>query len=79
TIRWLLSGYFSIVLGITGGCARDSVFRHEVVTTATPWTHDRFSNDAGDFQFAIVSDRTGGERPGIFGPALKKLNTLRPE
>ena len=27
-----------------------------------PWTHLRLNNDPGDFQFAIVSDRTGGHR-----------------
>jgi len=44
-----------------------------------PWTHTRFHNDPRNFQFAIVSDRTGGHRPGIFGKAVKKLNLLQPE
>ena len=36
-------------------------------------------NDPKDFQFAIVSDRTGGPRAGVFPRAVDKLNLLRPE
>ena len=36
-------------------------------------------NHTGDFQFAIVADRTGGHRPGIFEYAIEKLNLLQPE
>lgn len=44
-----------------------------------PWTNLLFNNDEGSFQFAIVSDRTGGHRAGIFESALSKLNLLQPE
>lgn len=44
-----------------------------------PWSHEKFFNDPEAFQFAIVSDRTGGHRPGIFGKAVGKLNLLQPE
>lgn len=46
---------------------------------AKPWSHEKFYNDPEAFQFAIVSDRTGGHRPGIFGKAVGKLNLLQPE
>ena len=44
-----------------------------------PWTHLRVNNDPADFQFAIVSDRTGGHRPGVFSRAVDQLNLLQPE
>lgn len=44
-----------------------------------PWNHLDFHNDPNAFQFAIVSDRTGGARPGIFEDAIRKLNLLQPE
>ncbi len=47
--------------------------------TAQPWRGDRFNNERGSFQFAIMADRTGGNRPGIFEQGVHKLNTLRPE
>ncbi len=34
---------------------------------------------AGDFAFAILSDRTGGERPGVFTDAIEKTNLMRPD
>jgi len=44
-----------------------------------PWTHLRFNNDPDDFQFAIIPDRTGRVRPGVFADAIEKLNLLQPE
>jgi len=32
-----------------------------------------------NFQFAIVTDRTGGHRPGVFMEGIHKLNLLQPE
>lgn len=46
---------------------------------AIPLTHEKFLNHPADFQFAIVSDRTGGHRAGIFQKAVTYLNLLRPE
>jgi len=46
---------------------------------ANPWTHLEFRNDPHAFQFAVVSDRTGGHRPGVFPEAVRKLNLLQPE
>ncbi len=47
--------------------------------TVHPWNHLEFLDDPDNFQFAIVTDRTGGHRPGIFGDAVRKLNLLQPE
>jgi hypothetical protein len=46
---------------------------------ANPWSHLDFHNDPAAFQFAIVADRHGGNRPGIFEEAIRKLNLLQPE
>ncbi len=59
--------------------AAQQPFRHSVETRAKPWTDAEFYNNPDNFQFAIVSDRTGGHRPGVFGKALEKLNLLNPE
>ena len=44
-----------------------------------PWTSLNLNNDPKNFQFAIVTDRTGGHRPGVFEDAMRKLNLLQPE
>jgi 3',5'-cyclic AMP phosphodiesterase CpdA len=44
-----------------------------------PWTAVTQTSNEENFQFAIVSDRTGGMRKGIFKLAIDKLNLLQPE
>ena len=43
------------------------------------WTDKPFLNNPMDFQFALVSDRTGGHRPGVFSNAMHQVNLLQPE
>lgn len=44
-----------------------------------PWTDKPVLNDPQRFQIAIMTDRTGGHRPGVWMDAVRKLNRLRPE
>lgn len=44
-----------------------------------PWTERALRDDPDDFQFVVVTDRTGGARPGVFESAMDKTNLLRPE
>jgi hypothetical protein len=44
-----------------------------------PVTHLRLNNNPSEIQFAIVSDRTGGHRAGIFSRAVEQLNLMQPE
>jgi hypothetical protein len=44
-----------------------------------PATHLKLNNGPDDFQFAVVSDRTGGHRPQVFARAVEQLNLLQPE
>ena len=45
----------------------------------TPWTNLDFQNDPNHFQFAVVSDRTGGPKDPKFQEAIAKLNLIQPE
>ena len=55
------------------------LFKVNFQTEKKPWTHLEFNNDPHDFQFAIVTDRTGGHRAGVFISAMNKMNLLQPE
>lgn len=44
-----------------------------------PWSEKPVLNDPDRFQIAIMTDNTGGHRPGIWMQAVRKLNLLRPE
>ena len=50
----------------------------ETSEARTPWTSLAANDAAEDFHFVIVSDRTGGERPGVFESALPKADLLEP-
>ena len=54
-------------------------FESGVETVKKPWTDLNFYNDPDNFQFAIVTDRNGCNRPGIFTDAVSKINLLYPE
>jgi len=54
-------------------------FEQGIVSQQVPWTSKGFVNEPDNFQFAIVSDRTGDHRPGVFADAIAKLNLLQPE
>jgi hypothetical protein len=44
-----------------------------------PVTDKPVNNAAGVFHFAVLPDRQGGNRPGVFEAAIAKLNLLQPE
>ena len=50
-----------------------------IVEDLNPWSSLDLNNDPNNFQFAIVTDRTGGHRAGVFPDAIRKLNLLQPE
>jgi hypothetical protein len=64
-----------VLSGNGGGGSGKTFFPRE---ERNPVTHLRYNDDPADFQFAIVSDRTGGHRAEIFSQAVEKLNLLQP-
>src|SRR4051794_11661139 len=49
------------------------------VEKRNPVTHLKLNNGPSEFQFAVVSDRTGGHRPKVFSRAVEQINLLQPE
>ncbi|MFN8708414.1 MAG: metallophosphoesterase [Planctomyces sp.] len=43
-----------------------------------PWSDKPLADDPDRFQIAIMSDHTGGHRPGIWMKAVERINHLRP-
>lgn len=72
-----------VILTVAGLCfghpADDAHFSHDVATEMKPWTDKDFKNDPDNFQFAILTDRTGSPRPGVCPRAVRKLNEMQPE
>jgi serine/threonine-protein phosphatase CPPED1 len=44
-----------------------------------PWTGLTPNWAADQFQFAVVADRTGGHRKGVFSKAVQQINLMHPE
>jgi len=76
-----LSRLFLVVSAIilVGCVGVEPSLKIQASVRANPWTHLNLYNNPDNFQFAIVSDRTGGHRPGVFADAVEKLNLLKPE
>jgi hypothetical protein len=51
----------------------------QVDKDANPWNHLKMNNAPSTFRFAIVSDRSGGPRDGVWEKAMDQLNLLQPE
>lgn len=49
------------------------------VAEKNPWTNLTPNADADQFQFVVVSDRTGGHRDKIFSKAVSQINLMQPE
>jgi hypothetical protein len=86
-LREWLSGILGLLLVAGGsGCLQtknqrpgDTVAAPVVGALGDPWTSTVFNNAPANFQFVVVSDRTGGVRPGVFEDAVRKINVLQPE
>ena len=74
----LAKGGILIALGLGLPAAVAAEIDAEAEGPATPWTTLSPHDADTDFHFVIVSDRTGGERPGVFESAMPKVNLLRP-
>lgn len=63
------------------GCASKPNFflTDAAIIDRAPWSRTPLENSEVIVRFAIVGDRAGGIRPGIFEDAVKKLNLLKPD
>ena len=81
--------WFAVALVLLAGCGQSAAkpgvesangpsFDVQPVEGAAPWSSLVANDAAEDFHFVVVSDRTGGARPGVFASAIPKVNVLEP-
>ncbi len=63
----------------TAEAERQTASIQATVEKKNPWTNLKVNNRPKNFQFVILTDRTGGRRPGVFTRAIEKVNLLQPE
>ena len=70
---------FAAAVAVSG---KHPEFTHDITGNIKPWTNENFpdlSVNNGEFSFAVIPDRTGRARKGVFEGAMKKINMLRPD
>lgn len=67
------------MIPFVGVLAQEEFVYENGVFDNAPFSSKPFVNNPKDFQFIIVSDRTGGHREGVFAQGIKKINLLQPE
>lgn len=78
SLTLLTIGSLCATILVAGSGSGPSILQIEQQET-NPWTSLDLNNKPQDFQFAIVTDRTGGHRAMVFEKAVRKLNILQPE
>lgn len=79
-MRLLRNFFIATITIILPGCADVGPgLKIQASGQSNPWTHLNLYNKPENLQFAVVADRTGDMRPGVFADAVEKLNLLRPE
>jgi len=79
-VRWsvLLCGV--LLAALAAACQRPKPYgAFELAPGSTPHTQLEFQNQSERFQFALIGDRTGGQRPGVFDATIARLELLQPE
>jgi 3',5'-cyclic AMP phosphodiesterase CpdA len=75
----LVGGALVLSRSAPAGNSRGPVDLQIKEEAVNPWNNLKFNNESKTFRFAIVSDRTGGARAGVFERAMEQLNILQPE
>ncbi|MFH1568161.1 MAG: metallophosphoesterase, partial [Gemmatimonadota bacterium] len=82
--RWLVPGMAAMlaVAGLAtapaGGSESTAGAFRTTVAEVNPWTHLRAAEPGATYHFAVVADRTGDHRAGVFASAMDQLNLLQP-
>ena len=80
-MKHLMFLVLSVVLLLLG-CGISPEFSHNVEGKVKPWTNENFpdlSVEEGEFSFAVIPDRAGTPRKGVFRTAMAKINMLQPD
>ena len=70
---------FDVVHGHADDAPEASGSVRDAAEGPVPWTSREIYDDPDNFQFVIVTDRTGSHRDGVFPMAMDKTNLLMPE
>jgi len=80
--RHFLTTLLAMLSATTASCQQNIShapdFHSTLKSEVTPWTSEPYSNPA-TIRFAVVGDRTGLARPGVFEQAMVQVSWMQPE
>jgi hypothetical protein len=74
--KGLIYSIIILLFTLTVNSQNENTFKTDVEIPVKPWTNLEFYNNPANFQFALVSDNTGGARAGVFELGMEKLNLM---
>jgi len=66
-----------ILFAATPIIGQSDIIVEQLESLKKPWTSLDVNDD--NFQFVVITDRTGGMRPGVFETGVAKINLIQPE
>jgi hypothetical protein len=70
--------FLFFILFLTIINAQNKLQLQKIYSENKPWTYERVNDHKNKFNFVVVTDRTGGERKGIWEKGIEKINLMQP-
>ena len=69
---------FILICFLTKAVAQNKLQLQKINSENKPWTYEHVNDHKNKFNFVVVTDRTGGERKGIWQKGIDKINLMQP-
>ena len=66
----------SLFIFIIRANAQNKLQLQKIPSENKPWTYDRVNDHKNKFNFGVVTDRTGGERKGVWEKGIEKIISI---
>ena len=70
--------YLFFIFFLVKTFAQNKLQLQKINSEKKPWTYERVNDHKNKFTFVVVTDRTGGERKGIWQKGIEKINLMQP-
>ena len=69
---------FILICFLTKAVAQNKLQLQKINSENKPWTYEHVNDHKNKFNFVVVTDRTGGERKGIWQKGIDKIHLMQP-
>ena len=69
---------FILICFLTKAVAQNKLQLQKINSENKPWTYEHVNDHKNKFNYVVVTDRTGGERKGIWQKGIDKITLMQP-